>query len=123
MEKKCGSSALAPIKRNAILNSQSSHYKPFPSPTHVRLQPGRKTPIPHGGFQVHDMPVHEKDGTAPSVAWHRAAPIGVIAGDPAGVRSVIARVVEDPTAGFFRRGIGHALERVRGVQRFATTIS
>jgi len=61
------------------------------------------------------MPIHKGDRTAPVVARHRATPVRVVVRDAAGVGGIVARVVKDPAAGFFRRAVGHALERISGV--------
>src|ERR1035437_4448397 len=69
------------------------------------------------------MPVHKKDGTAkPGVARHRASPVGVVARDGAGAGGIVARVVEDPSARFFRAGWGHTPVRIRGVDWLAAGI-
>ena len=58
------------------------------------------------------MPVQKNAGTAPIVARGRTAPVGVVARDAAGVGGIVAGVVEDPAARFFRRTFGDTLKRI-----------
>src|SRR5258707_1241243 len=68
------------------------------------------------------MSVQKSGCAAPIVARHWPAPVGVVTRNAAGVRGIVARVVEDPAARFFRAGQGHALERIGGVERLAAGI-
>src|SRR5207245_8508794 len=74
------------------------------------LQPGGEAPIPTRWLQARDMTIQENGGTAPVVARHRATPVGVVARDTARVGGIVARVVQDPAARFFRAALGHTLK-------------
>ena len=68
------------------------------------------------------MPVQKNDGASPIVARHRAAPVRIAAGDATCVGGIVARVMEDPAAGLFGRGVGHAFEWIFGVKGLAAGI-
>src|ERR1043166_2268022 len=68
------------------------------------------------------MAIHESDSASAHVSRHRASPVDVGPSDSAVIRSIVARVVEDPAAGLLRRSFGHTLKSIGGVDRLTAGI-
>jgi len=69
------------------------------------------------------MSVQKHDRAAAVMARYRTTPVRIVSADPTGIGGVIARVMQDPAAGLFRRSVSDALEWIDGILWLAAAVA
>jgi hypothetical protein len=90
--------------------------------TALGVEPRRAGPVPLERRHPLGVSIGEADVTAAAVAQVRPAPVRAARGDAAAAGRAVARVMDDPAAGFLRRLWRDTFSWVGGVDRLTATV-